>query len=105
MRRRIAPDTAARYAEAQAHVQIERERAINRVIKHRNPTLPETDRYRCGALPPSDPRFGSRLDYLRYVAKRTMGRFNPNVRYPTAADGKPTDIDTSRHLWDHGCHT
>jgi hypothetical protein len=80
---RRTPEAAAAYAEAQARTQIDHERAINRVITQRNPTLPETERYRRGPLPPSHPRFGSRLDYLRYVANRTMGRFDPFVEYPT----------------------
>ncbi len=77
-----SPSSAAERAEAHARAAIERERAINRVIASRNPCMPSTERYRRGPLPSWDPRFGVPVDYLRYVARREMGRFDPLVDYP-----------------------
>ncbi len=78
-----SPSWAAGYAEAQARASIERERAINRVIANRNPCLLETEQYRRGTLSSFDMRFNSRADYLRYVARREMGRFDQLIDYPT----------------------
>ena len=78
-----SPGWAAAYAEAQASARLQRERALNSVIASRNPHLRSTARYQCGPLPSWHPRFGSRADYLDYLARREMGRFDPHVDYPT----------------------
>ena len=77
------PGWAAAYAEAQARARLHHERALNSVIASRNPHLPSTERYLRGPLPPSHPRFGSQADYLDYLARREMGRFDPEITYPT----------------------
>ncbi len=82
MRRRVrSPEWAAQRAEAHARAHLNRERAINRVIEHRNPSLPPTARYQRGPLSSWHPRFGSLADYLEYLARREMGRFDPHVDY------------------------
>jgi hypothetical protein len=78
-----SPGWAAAYAEAQAYARLRHERALNSFIESRNPHLPSTERYRCGPLPPWHPRFGTRADYVEYLARREMGRFDPEVTYPT----------------------
>jgi hypothetical protein len=84
MKRTIyTPEWAARRAEAQARAHLQRERTINCVIERRNPCLPSTARYQRGPLPPWHPRFGSPADYVEYLARREMGRFDPHVDYPT----------------------
>ena len=77
------PGWAAAYAEAQARARLNHERALNSVIASRNPQLPSTERYQRGPLPPSHPRFYSPADYLNYLARREMGRFDPEIDYPT----------------------
>jgi hypothetical protein len=77
------PAGAAAYAEAQAHARLHHERALNSVIASRNPHLRSTERYQRGPLPPWHPRFGSPADYLSYLARREMGRFDPEIAYPT----------------------
>jgi hypothetical protein len=77
------PGWAAAYAEAQARARLQHERALNSIIASRNPQLPSTERYQRGPLPPSHPRFYSPADYLSYLARREMGRFDPEVDYPT----------------------
>jgi len=77
-----SPEWAAARAEAHARARLQQERAINHVIASRNPSLPSTERYRRGPLPPWHPRFGSPADYLDYLARREMGRFDPEVDYP-----------------------
>ena len=89
MKRTYSPGWAAAYVEAQARARLRQECALNAVVASRNPNLPSTDRYRCGPLPPSHPRFGSTADYLSYRARREMGRFDPNIDYPTRR-GKPS---------------
>ena len=74
---------AAAFAEAQARARLHHERALNSIIASRNPHLRSTERYRRGALPPWHPRFGSPADYLNYLARREMGRFDPQITYPT----------------------
>jgi hypothetical protein len=73
------PGWAAAYAEAQARARLQHERALNSVIALRNPHLPSTERYQRGPLPPWHPRFGSAADYLDYLARREMGRFDPEI--------------------------
>jgi hypothetical protein len=77
-------ETAVAYAEARARARLHHERALNEFIARRRPDLPSAERYQRGPLPPWHPRFGSRADYLDYLARREMGRFDPNVAYPTA---------------------
>lgn len=77
------PGWAAVYAEAQARARLQHESALNSFIASRNPQLPSTERYQRGPLPPWHPRFGSPVDYLSYLARREMGRFDPHVDYPT----------------------
>ena len=77
------PGWAAAYAEAQARARLQHERALNSFIASRNPQLPSTERYQRGPLPPWHPRFGSPADYLNYLARREMGRFDPQIDYPT----------------------
>jgi hypothetical protein len=77
------PGWAAAYAEAQARARLGHERALNSVIASRNPHLPSTERYQRGPLPPWHPRFGSHADYLSYLARREMNRFDPEIAYPT----------------------
>lgn len=74
---------AAAYAEAQARARMQHERALNSVIASCNPNLRSTERYQRGPLPPWHPRFGSPADYLNSLARREMGRFDPQIRYPT----------------------
>jgi hypothetical protein len=82
-RSRIRPDTAANFAEREQARRLQHEWFLNSVIEARNPHLESTERYQRGALPASDPRWYSRLDRLRYLTRREMGRFDPNVDYPT----------------------
>jgi hypothetical protein len=77
------PAWVAAYAEAQARVRLQHERALNSVIASRNPHLASTERYQRGPLQPWHPRFGSHADYLSYLARREMGRFDPQITYPT----------------------
>lgn len=86
-RSRFTGEWAAAHAERQARARLAAERAINRVIESRNPSLLSTDRYREGPLPPSHPRFGSPADYADYETVRERGRFDPEVKYPTAKKG------------------
>jgi hypothetical protein len=79
----IRPWTAVVLVEGQARARLQQERKLNSVIASRNPHLPSTERYREGPLPPWLPRFGTRADYLRYLARREMGRFDSEVVYPT----------------------
>jgi hypothetical protein len=83
MKRTYSPEWAAAYAEAQARTRLNRERSLNTFIASRNPNLPSTERYQRGPLPPSHPRFGTTADYINYLARREMGRFDPNIDYPT----------------------
>lgn len=81
-RQTVRPWTAAERSEQMARTRLHHERDLNRVIERRNPHLPSTERYQRGPLPANSPRFGSPADYLRYLARREMGRFDPNVTYP-----------------------
>jgi hypothetical protein len=87
----VRPWTAAVRAEAQARTRLHHECSLNSVIERRNRHLPSTERYQRGPLPPWLPRFGSPADYLRYLARREMGRFDPQIDYPAPErkDKKP----------------
>ena len=76
-----SPSWAAEYAERQACAQICRERRLNEVIERRCPNLKPTAEYQRGPLPASSPRFYSPVQRLTYLARREMGKFDPNVRY------------------------
>lgn len=82
MKHTRSPEWAVTYAEAQAYARLRHERALNSLIASRNPQLAATERYRRGPLPPWHPRFGTRAAYLEYLARREMGRFDPEVSYP-----------------------
>jgi hypothetical protein len=83
MRRSFSPEFWAARTEAQARTRLHHERALNHFIASRNPHLPSTARYQRGPLPPWHPRFGSLADYLSYLTRREMGRFDPFIDYPT----------------------
>jgi len=78
---RFGPSWAADYAEAQARARFRREEALNRVIETRNPRIRPTEKYLRGPLPSWSPEFGSFADYLEYRATRSMGKYDPNVKY------------------------
>jgi hypothetical protein len=78
-----SPGLGRRVCRAQAPARLQHERAFNSFIASRNPHLPSTERYQRGPLPPWHPRFGSPANYLNYLARREMGRFDPQIDYPT----------------------
>jgi hypothetical protein len=79
----VTGEELVRLMEAQAEERIRHERKLNQFLGTRccRPAQ-ETERYARGPLCPSDPSFYTRLDYLNYLGKREMGRFNPTVKYP-----------------------
>jgi len=68
------------HMEREAYAFLRREREFNSVIERRCPGLREAPAYQRGPLPPSDPRFNSWSQYVTYLGKFEMGRFNPNVK-------------------------
>jgi|GEM_PF-3244921 len=80
---RTTPETLVRIEEQRAEEVLKRERDLNRVIERRNPTLPSTEAYARGVIPSSDPRWYTKAQYTTYLGRREMGRFDPNVTYPT----------------------
>lgn len=85
----MQPDRAARQAETQQRKRLQHEWFLNSVIERRNPGIEPTPRYQRGALPGRDARFYSQLDYLRYLTRREMGKFDPEIDYPTAPPRAP----------------
>jgi hypothetical protein len=59
---------------------------MNAFIESRCPGLRETARYKKGPVPPWHPMWNSEAHYTSYEIRRAMGRFNPNIDYPTAKD-------------------
>ena len=76
---RSSPDWAARVAERRAAERWCRERALNEVIEARLPGIQPTAKYAAGPLPPS--RFYTREAWLTYRWRRSMGKYDPFVRY------------------------
>jgi hypothetical protein len=76
-----SPSWAAEYAERQARALYCRERRLNEVIERRCPNLKPTPEYQRGPLPAWLPRFYSPVERITYLARREMGKFDPNVRY------------------------
>ncbi len=85
MTRRTSTLNLLAFQESQAAARLARERSLNDFFLRRNPRLQSTERYERGPLPSTDPRFGSRADYIEYEATREMGRFDPYVKYPAPA--------------------
>jgi hypothetical protein len=77
----FTPEAAAARAEREALRSYFHERELNQVIERRNPTLHATPAYAAGPISSWHPRWGSRAEYLRYRARREMGKYDPNVKF------------------------
>jgi hypothetical protein len=72
------PNWAVAYAEHQAERLIARERKINEVIERRNPHLKPTAQFLAG--PRRESSFYTREQFLSYLWRFTMSKYDSNVR-------------------------
>jgi hypothetical protein len=72
------PSWAVEYAERQLERRIVQERKLNEVIERRNPHFKPTAQYARGPRPENT--FYTRQQFLSYLVKFTMSKYDPNVR-------------------------